>query len=241
MRISCPGCQTDYDVPDEALAGRTRKMRCAQCGHQWSIAGDALPPPAEPVWPAAVNIPAPSAAPPTEPGAWPGATTRNIFEEAPRFATAGFEPAATPNTSTAAWPTPPETEAKPERNPFVYDGPSSTADILASLARKPGPDEEDEEKPAEVAEPNNNGAIPGNEERFAALVKSSRSASPEDIRGGRAGVFTTFLVLIAICGGLWAYRDQVMHTVPATTPIFNGVNNLLGIHPAPPAAPTAPK
>jgi predicted Zn finger-like uncharacterized protein len=35
MRVSCPTCQTEYDVPDAALAGRTRTLRCATCGNQW--------------------------------------------------------------------------------------------------------------------------------------------------------------------------------------------------------------
>ncbi len=235
-------------------------MRCAQCGHEWATSGEMKLPPAAPVWPAAVEIPAPASAPPasfalpsvapasvapTEPGAWPAPGARNVFEETPRVSGAGFEPAAPTTTSTAAWPSPADAEPQPERNPFVYEGPSSTADIIASLARKPAPGEEDDERPAETPEANNNNAFPGNEERFAALVKSSRTAGSEDIRAGRAGLFTTVLLLVAVCGGLWAYRDQVVHAVPATAPIFNGVNNLLGIHPAPPpappATPTAPK
>jgi predicted Zn finger-like uncharacterized protein len=35
MRLSCPSCQTEYDVPDAALTGRTRKLRCVNCGNQW--------------------------------------------------------------------------------------------------------------------------------------------------------------------------------------------------------------
>jgi len=35
MRLICPSCQTDYDVPDAALTGRSRKLRCATCGTLW--------------------------------------------------------------------------------------------------------------------------------------------------------------------------------------------------------------
>jgi len=35
MRISCPDCSTEFDVPDAALAGRSRKLRCDLCGHAW--------------------------------------------------------------------------------------------------------------------------------------------------------------------------------------------------------------
>jgi predicted Zn finger-like uncharacterized protein len=38
MLLSCPNCLTEYDVPDTALAGRARRLRCARCGHQWQAA-----------------------------------------------------------------------------------------------------------------------------------------------------------------------------------------------------------
>ena len=44
MRLTCPNCLTEYDVPDEAIAGRPRTVRCAHCGHQWrhgEVANDA--------------------------------------------------------------------------------------------------------------------------------------------------------------------------------------------------------
>jgi predicted Zn finger-like uncharacterized protein len=50
MRLSCPACQTEYEVPDAALAGRARTLRCASCGHQWQSAPPS-PPPAPPPLP----------------------------------------------------------------------------------------------------------------------------------------------------------------------------------------------
>jgi predicted Zn finger-like uncharacterized protein len=38
MLLSCPNCLTEYDVPETALAGRARRLRCARCGHQWQAA-----------------------------------------------------------------------------------------------------------------------------------------------------------------------------------------------------------
>jgi predicted Zn finger-like uncharacterized protein len=32
MRLTCPQCHTEYEVPDAALAGRARTLRCADCG-----------------------------------------------------------------------------------------------------------------------------------------------------------------------------------------------------------------
>jgi predicted Zn finger-like uncharacterized protein len=35
MQIICPNCSTSYEVPDAVFGGRSRKLRCVQCGHQW--------------------------------------------------------------------------------------------------------------------------------------------------------------------------------------------------------------
>ncbi|MGK7864500.1 zinc-ribbon domain-containing protein [Falsiroseomonas sp. E2-1-a4] len=51
MRISCPKCSAEYDVPDQALAAGPRMLRCARCGHSFRAA---LPEP-----PAAEPAPAP--------------------------------------------------------------------------------------------------------------------------------------------------------------------------------------
>lgn len=69
MRVSCPSCQTEYDVPDAALAGRTRKLRCASCGNQWQ-AGQAPEPPVAAAPPPPVP-PQFTPPPPAPPDAWP--------------------------------------------------------------------------------------------------------------------------------------------------------------------------
>jgi len=37
MIITCPACATRYNVPDNTVAGRARKVRCAKCSHEWLI------------------------------------------------------------------------------------------------------------------------------------------------------------------------------------------------------------
>ncbi len=66
MRVSCPSCQTEYDVPDAALAGRTRTLRCVTCGNQW-VAG-----------PLPVETPAAAVMPPPSPPPMPAATTAEL-------------------------------------------------------------------------------------------------------------------------------------------------------------------
>ena len=46
MRIVCPSCEAEYDVPDTML-GRARTVRCAKCAREW--APFAAPPPAPPM------------------------------------------------------------------------------------------------------------------------------------------------------------------------------------------------
>jgi predicted Zn finger-like uncharacterized protein len=48
MRIACPNCHAEYEVPDAMLAGGARQLRCARCGHGFSAAlpaETASPPP----------------------------------------------------------------------------------------------------------------------------------------------------------------------------------------------------
>ncbi|WP_158742070.1 zinc-ribbon domain-containing protein [Acidisphaera sp. L21] len=49
MRITCPTCAAEYNVPGEIAAGR--KVKCAKCGTKWAPVEDAPPeepPPSEP-------------------------------------------------------------------------------------------------------------------------------------------------------------------------------------------------
>jgi predicted Zn finger-like uncharacterized protein len=46
MRIVCPGCKTQYDVPEAMLAGGTRTVRCARCASEWTPPANAAAPPA---------------------------------------------------------------------------------------------------------------------------------------------------------------------------------------------------
>ncbi len=37
MIIQCPACETRYNVPDNTVGARARKVRCAKCAHEWVI------------------------------------------------------------------------------------------------------------------------------------------------------------------------------------------------------------
>jgi predicted Zn finger-like uncharacterized protein len=35
MRITCPECEAGFDVPDNAIPEKGRKLKCSQCQHKW--------------------------------------------------------------------------------------------------------------------------------------------------------------------------------------------------------------
>ena len=65
MRIACPSCAAEYNVPDRLLAGAPRMLRCSRCGTDFPLPViEAAPPPPPP--------PEPEPAPPArEPEALP--------------------------------------------------------------------------------------------------------------------------------------------------------------------------
>ncbi|MGG5810734.1 zinc-ribbon domain-containing protein [Falsiroseomonas sp. CW058] len=76
MRIACPGCAAEYEVPDTLLASGPRMLRCARCGQSFEAglprAPDAAPAPPAGAAPAAETPPSGPA--PPEPAPTPPAT-----------------------------------------------------------------------------------------------------------------------------------------------------------------------
>lgn len=82
MRVTCPNCLTEYDVPDEAIAGRPRTVRCAHCGHQWRHGAPVEPTAQNPAPEAAPLIDVPPLLPPDPPP--PVVTPQPSFMQRPR-------------------------------------------------------------------------------------------------------------------------------------------------------------
>ena len=62
MRIICPSCEAEYDVPEALLGTAPRPVRCARCATEWIPHGFPAPPPL----PIPVEPPAPPEPPSTE-------------------------------------------------------------------------------------------------------------------------------------------------------------------------------
>ncbi|WP_369407992.1 zinc-ribbon domain-containing protein, partial [Roseomonas rosulenta] len=62
MRIACPSCGAEYEVPDRLLAGAARSLRCSRCGADFALpegAPAAAPPPSPAPEPPAERAPSP--------------------------------------------------------------------------------------------------------------------------------------------------------------------------------------
>jgi predicted Zn finger-like uncharacterized protein len=67
MRIACPSCGAEYDVPDRLLSGAARTLRCSRCATDFALptlAPVAQPAPPPPAPPEMVAAPAPEPSPP---------------------------------------------------------------------------------------------------------------------------------------------------------------------------------
>ena len=132
MRIACPSCHAEYEVPDAMLADGPRQLRCARCGHGFRGALPAVAPAAPPVpeppsaGPPLAGLTAagpeqgvPATAPPSEPAATDGVPAPVAPEPLPLPATGPDRPPPTrgplrhsPIDASAQAPSPPPSSAR---------------------------------------------------------------------------------------------------------------------------------
>lgn len=254
MRLSCPGCQTKYEVPDTALAGRVRTLRCAHCGHQWEYGplpaalANAEIPETEAAWQAsspvtayeepkpAESLPANAEIPETT-AAWQASSLVAAYEE-PKPAESlparetTYEPIDPPARD--SWPPPPEPidiqepfksmpAFQPSWEPADITTPAERALVDSALT------ERSLDEPAYLPETTTQPGD-GNEERFAALVRTSRDEPDAEVQPPRrksSGVLITILLVIGICAGIWFARFQIMQVWPPSTRLFSAINNAI--------------
>lgn len=91
MRIVCPSCETEYDVPAALLGTTARPVRCARCTAEWIPDGFAAPAPVRPIPP---EIIAPVA---------PPLATAPLLTEAARLPTTSRSVRGSPLWPALAW------------------------------------------------------------------------------------------------------------------------------------------
>jgi len=206
MRVSCPNCQTEYDVPDAALAGRQRKLRCAHCATQFMAGPLAAPDD----FVAAPPVAAPPAPPPqfSPPPVQPAPV-----QAAPIQAPPAFDP---PPRIRDEWPRP-AAEPAPEIVRTLAEAPSEKPYVPPQLPAA----EIDPQEARQIAD----------RESFAALLASSRQASaqePDEIiptRGRRLfGPWrASIVVLLLIIGLIFIERGLIMQVWPPSIRLFEAL------------------
>ena len=112
MRIACPNCHAEYEVPDAMLAAGARQLRCARCGHGFAAALPRSAPAVPPL--------------PTPPQAGPVAAAPEPGQPAPTPALAPLSDP--PATDSVPVPAPPEPLPAPVAVPVPVTVPVTAPD-----------------------------------------------------------------------------------------------------------------
>lgn len=196
MRIACPNCAAEYEVPESLLATGPRLLRCARCSHQFQAA---LPEP-EPDLP--------------------------VFERpavplAERLA--GLGPAEPPEPEP---PEPPPPEPEPEPAPPEPEPPPPEPPVLPVEPPAPAPAPPPREEPAVRAEPERPPPTRGLSQHSPMdpplrqrLVEQEQGPEP----GGGvalAGWLLSLAVLLAALWAAWQFRAAIIQAWPPAERLY---------------------
>ena len=225
MRIACPSCSTQYDVPDHAITPTGRLVRCSNCGHEWR----ALPEDEAPA-PTAIQDPGPDPddAPET---AVDSPDFSALFQEATTDE-ALTEPAPSPAplsddvVDPGTGPTPETSTPAPDRD----DDPDSPFASLRSAVERSGSVDLTAERAAE-AERAQEAALAADHDDSEPLP-TPLTADPDNRpapdaaaaeRGRKRrqlGWISLGVFWIALIGGLFAFRGPITELWPAAQGLY---------------------
>jgi predicted Zn finger-like uncharacterized protein len=192
MRIACPNCAAEYEVPDSLLAAGPRMLRCARCSHQFAAA-----------------LPEPEVEPEPEPE--PSPFGRPAVPLAERLA--GLGPAPAPE------PPEPEPGASPEPAPEPPPEPAPEA-IPASVPEPAAPEPELARAEAERPPPTRGLTqhSPMDPPLRQRLVE--QEPEPESPRSVAAAWAASFVVLAAALYAAWHFRAAIIQAWPPAERLY---------------------
>lgn len=223
MRISCPNCQTLYDVPGTLLGSRPRRLRCSECGHSWLITPELLEAAPEDELATAAG----QAAPPAEAGS-------NLSPD--RLATAASLPAgsAAEHDPLGDFVPPPldrrfgeavDDEAKAGMQAALQ------SEAAAAAPRHDEADQNSAEPGAELNSAQDRDSRELDAERFAGLVQAARTNNAHldvDPHGPPARKSSSKLLLILVVLLLLALivieRGAIMRLIPGSAALFRALH-----------------
>ncbi|MDE8346248.1 MAG: zinc-ribbon domain-containing protein [Acidocella sp.] len=204
MRLSCPNCSTEYEVPDHALVGRARDILCERCGHGWNHAApSAIGPDISPDGTPALETLAESAP-------WGGGRTETkMVDSTPPQEPDAYQPHfGTPVDEAAAAALHEATLAEDPTSLSPSDPPDLPAFLNGNTGSAP--------------------ATPG-ADRFADLVTAARNNKielepdrPRPSQGVRTSnpVMFIILVILLLAALIVLERHEVIRLIPAAGPLF---------------------
>jgi len=185
MIIICPACATQYAVDPGMFTPSGRTVRCSTCGHQWMQLPQS-PQPVAPPQPAAVAAAPPQPAPVPQPAPAP-------------------QPA--PQPAPAPQPEPePEEELSQDEVDTLFDS-EDPPDVGSIIEGEPEPADGDD---VDIDDMPESDPIP----------EVLTADAPEEDEGGGSKLAmiigaAVLAMIIAVVGGLYAAKDQVVAMVPA--------------------------
>lgn len=241
MRLICPNCGAQYEVPDEVIPVAGRDVQCSNCGHTWFQTREG---PEEPAPPAAE--PKPAVAPPAsdEPPAAEGAPEPSAEAPEPEVASDAF--AETPKSADDTEATTPRPRLDPEVAEVLREEAEreSRARAAESQPLESQPDlglddggpqaasdmENDARGPARNSERSRGSLLPDIDEINRGLRPAQAEAEPvsepepspdaPERRSGFSRGFALALLLGVVMVALYSQAGRIAAAVPALAPLL---------------------
>lgn len=206
--VTCPSCQTRFNLDAAKLQPVGRHVRCAKCSHRWLQLPEGMELPAG-MMPPAFDEPEPQAAPePTPAAPEPAAESPATPEAEPASPGAAAEPPSEP------------VEEAPARPP---ETPAEVAQSLAAIAEQvaaAGEAGAAAEKPVPKLDPPSGRLRLGNRATGPITVPPLMRPARPARRSSGLGLLLVAGVVIGVLAAAYFFRDVIARTVPGADAIY---------------------